>query len=151
MSSQRLRKMGECPCVRLLCRNEGLACLLEQEFKRGAVHLNEINPEYSLEALMMLKLWSSNILATWCQEPTHWKRPWCWEILRAGGEEGNRGWGGWMSSPTQWTWVWANSGSWHAVVHGVAKSQTWFNDWTTIMSSSFTVGKVPILGAETHA
>ena len=42
--------------MRLLCRNDGLARLLEQEFKRGAVHLKEINPEYSLEALMMLKL-----------------------------------------------------------------------------------------------
>ena len=48
--------MGECPCVRLLCKNDGLARLLEQEFKRGAVHLKEINPEYSLGGLMMLKL-----------------------------------------------------------------------------------------------
>ena len=30
--------------------------------------------------------WSSNILATWCKELTHWKRPWCWERLKAGGE-----------------------------------------------------------------
>ena len=36
--------------------------------------------------------WSSNNLATWCEEPTHWKRPWCWERLRAGGEGGVRGW-----------------------------------------------------------
>ena len=48
-------------------------------------------------------------LATWCEELTHWKRPWCWERLKAGGEGGNRGWGGWMASPTPWTWVWANS------------------------------------------
>ena len=46
------------------------------------------------------------------EELTHWKRPWCWERLKAGGEEGNRGWDGWMASPTQWTWVWVNSGSW---------------------------------------
>ena len=32
-----------------------------------------------------------------------WKRPWCWERLRAGGEGDNRGWDGWMASPTQWT------------------------------------------------
>ena len=38
--------------------------------------------------------------------------PWCWERLRAGGEGGNRGWDGWMASPTQWAWVWANSGRW---------------------------------------
>ena len=54
--------------------------------------------------------WSSNTLATWCKEPTHWKRPWCWERLRAGGEGGDRGWDGWLASLPQWTWVWANSG-----------------------------------------
>ena len=36
------------------------------------------------------------------------KDPWCWERLRTTGEEGNRGWGGWMASLTQWTWVWVN-------------------------------------------
>ena len=55
--------------------------------------------------------WSSNTLATWCEELTHWKRLWCWERLKAGGE-GVTGWNGWMASPTQWTWVCANSGSW---------------------------------------
>ena len=40
----------------------------------------------------------------------HWKRPWCWERLKAEGEEGNRGWDGWMVSPIQWTWTWANLG-----------------------------------------
>ena len=55
--------------------------------------------------------WSSNTLATWCEEPTHWGRPWCWETLRAG-EGGDRGWDGWMASLTQRTWVWAPSGSW---------------------------------------
>ena len=43
---------------------------------------------------------------------THWKRLWCWEGLGAGGEGDNRGWDGWMASPTRWTWVWVNSGSW---------------------------------------
>ena len=43
--------------------------------------------------------WSPNTLATWCEELTHWKRPWCWEGWRTGGE-GNRGWDGWMVSPT---------------------------------------------------
>ena len=61
--------------------------------------LKEINPEYSLEGLM-LKL-CSNTLATWCEELTHLKRPWCWTKLKAGGEEDNRGWDGWMASPTQ--------------------------------------------------
>ena len=47
--------------------------------------------------------WSSNTLATWCKELTHWKRSWCWERLKAGGKGDNRGWAGWMASPTQWT------------------------------------------------
>ena len=56
--------------------------------------------------------WNSNSLATWCEELTHWKRPWCWERLRAGGEGDDREWDGWMASPTRWTWVWVDSGSW---------------------------------------
>ena len=56
--------------------------------------------------------WSSNTLATWCEELTHWKRPWCWKRLRAGGQGVDRGWDGWMASSTQCTWVWANSGRW---------------------------------------
>ena len=55
--------------------------------------------------------WNVIILVTWCEELTHWKRPWCWERVRTG-EEDDRGWNGWMASPTWWTWVWTNSGSW---------------------------------------
>ena len=71
--------------------------------------LKEINPEYSLDWC-----WgqSCNTLATWCEEPTHWKRPGCWARLKVGGKGDNRGWDGWMSSMTQWTWVWACSGRW---------------------------------------
>ena len=54
----------------------------------------------------------TNILATWCEELTYWKRHWCWERLKAGGEGEDRGWDGWMASLTQWTWTWASSGSW---------------------------------------
>ena len=53
--------------------------------------------------------WCSNTLSTWCEELIHWTRSWYWAWLRAGGEGGNRGWDGWMASPTQWTWVWASS------------------------------------------
>ena len=70
----------------------------------------EISPEYSLEGLM-LKL-ELKTLATWCEELTHWKRPWCWERLKAGGEGDDRGWDGWMASLTLWTWVWVSSVSW---------------------------------------
>ena len=40
------------------------------------------------------------------------KRPWCQERLRAGGEGDDRGWDGWTASPTWWTWVWVDTGSW---------------------------------------
>ena len=56
--------------------------------------------------------WNSNTVATWCNELTHWKRPWCWARLKAGEEGDDRGWGGWMASRTQQTWDWVNSGSW---------------------------------------
>ena len=70
------------------------------------------------------------------EELTHWKRPWFWERLKAGGEEDNRGWDGWMVSPTRWTWVWASSGSWWwAGKSGVLQSmgshsRTQLSDWT---------------------
>ena len=54
----------------------------------------------------------ADTLATWCEELTHWKRYWCWERLKSGGEGNDRGWDGWMALPTQWTWVWVNSESW---------------------------------------
>ena len=56
--------------------------------------------------------WNSSTLATSCEELTHWKRPWYWEGLGAGGNRDDRGWDGWMASPPWWTWVWVNSGSW---------------------------------------
>ena len=52
------------------------------------------------------------LLASWYEELTHWKRPWCWERLKAGGKGDDRGWDGWLASLTWWTWVWVNSGSW---------------------------------------
>ena len=71
--------------------------------------LKEISPECSLEGLMLkVKLQYFGHLM---EELTHWKRPWCWEGLEAGGKGDDRGWGGWMASPTRWTWVWVNSGS----------------------------------------
>ena len=80
--------------------------------------------------------WNSNTLATWSEELTHWKRPWCWERLRAGGEVDNRGWNDWMASLTQWTWIWVNSGSWWWTGRPVvlqfmgSQSQTRLSDWT---------------------
>ena len=68
--------------------------------------LKEVSPGCSLE-----ESWNSNTLATSCEELTHWKRPRGWEGLWAGREGDDRGWDGWMASPTQWAWVWVNSRS----------------------------------------
>ena len=76
-----------------------------------------------------------NTLATWCKELTHWKRPWCWEGLGAGGEGDNRGWDGWMASLIWWAWVWVNSRSlWWTGRPGVLQfmgSQRVGHDWAT--------------------
>ena len=72
--------------------------------------LKEISPEYSLEELMLkLKL---QYFVTWWEELTHWKRPWSWERLKAGGEGDDRESDDWMVSPTQWIWAWASSRRW---------------------------------------
>ena len=79
--------------------------------------------------------WNSNPLATWCEELTHLKRPWCWERLKVGREGDNGQWDGWMASLTQWTWVWVNSGSWRwtgsPVMLRSMGSQRVGHDWET--------------------
>ena len=71
-------------------------------------------------------------LATWYEELTHWKRPWCWERLNARGEGNDRERDSWMTSLTRWTWAWASSGSWWWT--GVLQSmglQSVGPDWAT--------------------
>ena len=79
--------------------------------------------------------WNSNPLATWCEELTHWKRPWCGEKLKEGGEGDDRGWDGWMASWTQWAWVWVNFGSWQRTgrpgMLQSMESQRVGHDWVT--------------------
>ena len=98
--------------------------------------LKEISPECSLQGLMLkLKLqYFGHLMWT---DSSHLKRPWCWERLKAGGEGDDRGWDGWMASPTQWTQsVWVNSGRrWWTGKPGVlqsmgSQSRTWLSDWT---------------------
>ena len=87
--------------------------------------------------------WSSNTLATWCKELTHYKRPWCWERLKAGGEGDDRGRDVWMASLTQWTCLSKlqemvkDREAWHAAVYRVTKSWTWLSCWTTTCNILF--------------
>ena len=79
--------------------------------------------------------WISNTLATWCEDLSHLKRPWCWERLKARGKGDDRGWDGWMASLTGWTGVWVNLASWWwtwrpGVLQSIG-SQTVGHDWTT--------------------
>ena len=88
--------------------------------------------------------WNSNTLATSHEELTHWKRPWCWEGLGAGGEGDDRGWDGWMASPTRWTWVWVRFGSWWWTGRtGMLRfmgSQRVRHDWATDLNWWLNVG-----------
>ena len=58
--------------------------------------------------------WNSSILVIWYEQMAHWKSPWYWERSRAG-EEGIRGWDGWVASLLQWTWAWVNSRRWWGI------------------------------------
>ena len=68
--------------------------------------LKEISPGCSLEGLMLKLQYFGHLMRRADSFP------WCWERLKAGGEGDDRRWDGWTASPTQWTWVWVNSGSW---------------------------------------
>ena len=101
--------------------------------------LKEISPEYSLEGLMLkLKLQHFGHLM-WRTDS--WKRPWCWERLRAGGKGDDRGWDGWMESPTEWTWVRVGFRSWcwtgkPGMLQSMG-SQRVRHDWVTNTFTSF--------------
>ena len=72
--------------------------------------LKDISLECSLEGLMLnLKLQYFGHLM---RRAHSFEKTLMLERLRAGGEGENRGWDGWMASPTRWTWVWVDSSSW---------------------------------------
>ena len=86
----------------------------------------------------------------WSPDGKNWrfKRPWCWERLRAGGEGDNRGWHGWVASSTWWTWVLVDSGSWwwtgspgmlRFMESQRADTTEWLN-WTELMKISLLIG-----------
>ena len=99
--------------------------------------LKEINPDYSLEGLMLkLKLqYFGHLMRT----ADSLEKTWCWERVKAGGEGDDREWDGWMASPTQWTWDWASSGScWWTKKTGVLQSmglQRVRQNWVTELNS----------------
>ena len=93
--------------------------------------------------------WNSNTLATWCEQLTHLKRPWCWERFKAGGEGENREWDGWMASLTRWTWVCTSSRSWWRTAKpGMLQSmglQRVGHDWTTTTTRVNRIKNIAIL------
>ena len=112
------------------------------------LHYKEIQPVHpkgNQSRVFTGRNWNSNTLATWWEELIHWKRPWCWESLKVEREGNDRGWDGWMASPTQWTWVWVNSKSWWWTGRpGVLQSmglQRVGHDWATELKIKCQWGK----------
>ena len=99
-----------------------------------------------------------------------WRRPWCWERLKAGGEGGDRWWDGWLASPTWWTWVCSSSGSWwwtekpgvlqsvglqrvrhswatelnwtDVLIGNITESRTQLRDWTTTITTIIVIANL---------
>ena len=96
----------------LKCKINGLSCIFFLIYLVTFFLLPSLLPSSFPFAQDWCWTWNSNTLATSREELTHWKWLWCWEGRGAGGEGDDRGWDGWMASPTRWAWVWVNSGSW---------------------------------------
>ena len=92
--------------------------------------------------------WNSSTLATWCEELTHLKRPWCWEKLQVGEEGDDRGWDGWMASLIWWTWIRGGYGSWWttwrpSVLQSMGwQSRTQLSNWTELNKIRMHAGSI---------
>ena len=86
--------------------------------------------------------WSSNTLATWCEDTTHWKRPWCWERLRTGGERDTEdeivAWHHWLNGHEFEQIPEYSKGKDNLVCCSPwgCKSWTWLSDWTELNEST---------------
>ena len=112
---------------------KALESLLDSQSRSNQSILKEINPEYSLEGLMLqLKLQYFGHLMP---RTDSFEKTLMLGKIEGGRRSGNRGWDGWMASSTQWTWVWVNSGSWwwtgRPGVLQSMQSQTVEHDWAT--------------------
>ena len=120
------------------CTGESVPCVAGEESPLGFRESNQSVPEeINLNIHWKDWCWGSNILATWHEEPTHWKRPWCWERLRAGGEEDdNVEWHHRFNGHVfqQFQDTVKDREAWRAAVPGATKSQTGLSDWTTTWS-----------------
>ena len=104
--------------------------------------IKKINPEYSLKDWSWR--WNSNILATWWEEPTHWKRPWCWEKLRGRRrrEQQIMSWLDGITNSMEMSLsklqdIVKDSEAWCPAIHWLSKSQTRLSDWTKTLKVIF--------------
>ena len=138
---------------RLLCpffpgKNSGVGCPPPGDLPNPGIEpVSLMSPALTGGFFTTSTTWDSNTLAIWCEEPTHWKRPWCWERLKVGGEGDDRGWDGWIASPMRWAWFWVNSESWWWTGRpGMLQSmgsQRVGQDWVTELGWTEPPGKPP--------